>query len=175
MVPRPAAFLFPFQKPPTTVYRPIYTVTVTATPTNMMARPTVATPAVEGPAPVMAANSNAAKPAPQAAQAQQIMAEPPKKAVLGGLPTKNVDVPVTAVFLVLFVLGAFAHTSTYRANTKRGHKFLLSSLMFDFCVVRIVTCLFRIISAIRPLPGLILVANIFQNGGQVHLPSFTHL
>lgn len=89
------------------------------------------------------------------------------KKFLGGIPTPTLDVPITAVFLIFFGLGAFLHITTYKANAKRGHKFLLSSLMFDFCMVRVVTCIFRILWAFIGLqaPGVVLVANVFQNGG----------
>ncbi|TWU71326.1 hypothetical protein ED733_001202 [Metarhizium rileyi] len=91
------------------------------------------------------------------------------KRFLGGFPTPSEDVPATIIFFVLFALGAFLHISVYKANAKRGHKFLLSSLMFDFCMVRVVTCIFRILWAFIGLqaPGVILVANVFQNGGAV--------
>ena len=84
---------------------------------------------------------------------------------LGGVPTIPVDVPVAIVFLIIFGLGALTHISIYRANSKRGHKFLLSDLLFDFCMVRVVTCIFRIIWAATGPRGVVLAANIFENGG----------
>lgn len=83
----------------------------------------------------------------------------------GGVPMPLPDVPVTAVFLVLFILGAFTHITIYRTNSKRGHKFLLSDLMFDFCMIRTLTCTFRIIWSFISPRGVILVALIFENGG----------
>lgn len=83
----------------------------------------------------------------------------------GNPPSKNVDLPVTIAFLLLFILGAFTHISIYRANAKRGHKFLLSDLMFDFCMIRSVTCIFRIIWVFSQLRGIVLAAQIFFNGG----------
>ncbi|PHH81289.1 hypothetical protein CDD82_1120 [Ophiocordyceps australis] len=91
----------------------------------------------------------------------------PKKPLLGGIPMPNLDVPLSILFLLLFGFGAYFHITTYKANSKRGHKFLLSSLMFDFCMVRVTTFVFRILWAFVPLPGIILVASIFQNGGAV--------
>ncbi|KAF9878391.1 hypothetical protein CkaCkLH20_03883 [Colletotrichum karsti] len=55
----------------------------------------------------------------------------------------------------------------YRANAKRGHKFLLSDLMFDFCMVRNVTCIMRIIWAFEKARVVILIALIVQFGGAV--------
>lgn len=83
----------------------------------------------------------------------------------GNPPSKNLDLPITIVFLLLFLLGAFTHISIYRANAKRGHKFLLSDLMFDFCMIRSVTCIFRITWVFSQLRGVILAAQIFFNGG----------
>lgn len=89
---------------------------------------------------------------------------------LGGFPGGNppsisVDLPLTILFLVLYVSGAVTHISIYRANAKRGHKFLLSDLMFDFCMVRTLTCLFRIIWVFTQVRGIILLAQLFLNGG----------
>lgn len=84
---------------------------------------------------------------------------------LGGVPEPLPDVPITAVFLVLFALGAYVHISIYRANAKRGHKFLLSDLIFDFCLVRIATCILRIIWAFVSVREVIWMAVISQNAG----------
>lgn len=97
--------------------------------------------------------------------AQEQTQDPANASVLGGIPTAKVDGPVTVMFLLLFCFGAFTHISIYRANVKRGHKFLLSDLMFDFCMVRVVSCIFRTIWAIIDLRGVILAASIFENGG----------
>jgi hypothetical protein len=91
--------------------------------------------------------------------------DPAQGAFPGGFPSPLPDVPVTTIFLLLFMLGAFTHISIYRANAQRGHKFLLSDLMFDFCMIRTLTCIFRIVWAfVSPRP-VILVALIFENGG----------
>jgi hypothetical protein len=96
----------------------------------------------------------------------EIVIDPATGDLLGGNPpSKNVDLPITIVFLMLFLLGAFTHISIYRANAKRGHKFLLSDLMFDFCMIRSVTCIFRITWIFRQLRGVVLAAQIFFNGG----------
>lgn len=51
---------------------------------------------------------------------------------LGGVPKKNVDIPVTAVFLVLFIVGAATHMTILRYNTRRGHKFLFNGMLFGW-------------------------------------------
>lgn len=86
---------------------------------------------------------------------------------LGGDPNTTIDLPITLVFLVLFPLGAITHLSIYRANLKRGHKFLFSSTVFEFCMVRTATCIMRIVWIFVKAPAVILVALIFQFGGYV--------
>ncbi|KAM3427381.1 hypothetical protein NHJ13734_009004 [Beauveria thailandica] len=98
-------------------------------------------------------------------QEQSTNTDPAKGPFPGGIPTPEDDVLITAVFLVFFGLGAFTHISIFRANAKRGHKFLLSDLMFDFCMVRVMTCIFRIVWAFSSPRGVVLAATIFQNGG----------
>ncbi|KAF5510703.1 hypothetical protein CGCS363_v003948 [Colletotrichum siamense] len=91
--------------------------------------------------------------------------DPANGAFPGGVPTKNLDLPVTIMFMLLFMLGAYVHISIYRANAKRGHKFLISDIIFDFCMLRTVTCIFRITWSIVTTRGVILVALITENGG----------
>jgi hypothetical protein len=49
---------------------------------------------------------------------------------LGGRPKVGVDVPITAVFLILFIIGAATHMTIFQINRNRGHKFLMSALLF---------------------------------------------
>ncbi|KAH8879970.1 hypothetical protein GQ53DRAFT_621662, partial [Thozetella sp. PMI_491] len=84
---------------------------------------------------------------------------------LGSTPNSEIDLPATITFLVLFAVGAITHICIYRFNSKRGHKFLLSDLVFDFCMIRTLTCIFRIIWIFLPARGVILTALIFENGG----------
>ncbi|KZL78125.1 DUF3112 domain protein, partial [Colletotrichum tofieldiae] len=111
------------------------------------------------------------QPPPQGAAPQQPpvqrLIDPAQGAFIGGDPTTNIDVPVTFLFLLLFAAGAYTHIRIYRANAKRGHKFLLSDLMFDFCMVRTVTCIMRIVWAFEKTRVVILIALIVQFGGAV--------
>ncbi|ESZ91706.1 hypothetical protein SBOR_7901 [Sclerotinia borealis F-4128] len=94
----------------------------------------------------------------------------PVAAILGGIPNKNVDVPITAVFLVLFAVGAASHFIRHEVNKKRGHKFIISDMIFDFCMVRNITCIMRIVWAFHPTNNSIVVAAlIFENAGVVVL------
>ncbi|KAI6354971.1 hypothetical protein MCOR25_008404 [Pyricularia grisea] len=84
---------------------------------------------------------------------------------LGEVPTRDVDLPVTIIFLILFIAGAVTHMSIYQSNSRRGHKFLLSDIMFDFCVMRSLACVFRIAWIFQPVKGVIMMAIILQTGG----------
>ena len=44
--------------------------------------------------------------------------------LLGGTPSVVPDVPINAVFLVLFLLGAVGHAWQYRINIIQGRKFI---------------------------------------------------
>ncbi len=83
----------------------------------------------------------------------------------GSAPEPGIDVFVTLIFLFLFGLAAITHIIIARTNTKRGHKFLLSELLFDFCTLRVVTCIMRIVWANVATQGVVLAATIVQNGG----------
>ncbi|MCJ1403646.1 hypothetical protein MMC11_006869 [Xylographa trunciseda] len=74
----------------------------------------------------------------------------PAAAALGGQPTISLDVPITAVFLFLFICGAVAHMTIFQLNRRRGHKFVFSGVMFGFCMARTSTCVMRIVWAFRP-------------------------
>ena len=50
--------------------------------------------------------------------------------VLGGFPTIGTDVPIMAVFLFLFTIAAILHLAILFINLFRGHKFLLSGMIF---------------------------------------------
>jgi hypothetical protein len=90
----------------------------------------------------------------------------PGDAILGGIPTPGLDVPITVVFLILFITGATTHFTIHELNGKRGHKFHISDMVFDFCMVRTVTCTMRIVWAFRTSNNsIVLAALIFENAG----------
>jgi phosphatidylserine synthase len=49
---------------------------------------------------------------------------------LGGVPTKAVDIPVCAVFMVLYIIAGALHMATFQKNKKRGKKFIFGGMMF---------------------------------------------
>ena len=75
---------------------------------------------------------------------------PPKVATVGGVPSVSVDVPISAVFLFLFMCGAAGHMTIFQINKRRGHKYLMSAITFGFCMARIVTMIMRIVWACFP-------------------------
>lgn len=95
---------------------------------------------------------------------------PATTAGLGGLPTIGLDVPICAVFLVLFMMGAASHMTIFQINRSRGHKFIISGMMFGFCMSRLVTMILRIVWAVYPHNVKIAIAaNVFVAAGVVLL------
>lgn len=95
---------------------------------------------------------------------------PPTTAGLGGLPTIKLDVPICAVFLALFIGAAAGHMTIFQINKRRGHKFLMSGLMFGFCMARITTMVMRIVWATRPTNiRVVIAAQVFVTAGVIIL------
>jgi hypothetical protein len=69
---------------------------------------------------------------------------PPTAASLGGTPTLGEDDPILAVFIFLFLLGAITHMTILQVNLQRGQKFMMSGMLFGFCMARIVACSIRL-------------------------------
>jgi hypothetical protein len=91
---------------------------------------------------------------------------PPRFAAVGGKPNVGVDVPISAVFLVLFIIGAATHMTIFQLNNRKGHKFVMSAMTFGFCMARIVTMIMRIVAACYPHDVQIAIAaQIFVSAG----------
>lgn len=60
------------------------------------------------------------------------------------MPNTSVDVPITCVFIVLFVFGAISNMTIFQINKRRNHKFIPSAACFGFCMARTLTCALRI-------------------------------
>lgn len=69
---------------------------------------------------------------------------------LGGRNSKKVDVPITSVFLVLYIIGAVIHMTIFQLNRRKGHKFLFNAVLFGFCMARTTTTILRIASTELP-------------------------
>ncbi|KAK0643677.1 hypothetical protein B0T16DRAFT_494668 [Cercophora newfieldiana] len=90
----------------------------------------------------------------------------PQTAQLGGVPTTNLDVPICAVFLALFVGGAAANMTVFQINRKHNYKFLFSGLLFGFCMARIVALSMRIVWSAHPRDVNVgIAAQIFTAAG----------
>ncbi|KAL1963103.1 hypothetical protein VTN77DRAFT_8646 [Rasamsonia byssochlamydoides] len=90
----------------------------------------------------------------------------PTTALAGGLPTVSVDVPICAVFIALFAIGAAGHMTIFQLNRRKGHKFIPSAATFGFCMARIVTNSLRIAWACHPTNiRLAMAAQIFVAAG----------
>jgi hypothetical protein len=91
---------------------------------------------------------------------------PSTTAGLGGLPSNDIDTPICAVFLILYICFAVVNMTILQKNNRRNHKFLLSGMLFGFCMARITTLTLRIVWANRQHNvRLAIAANIFVNAG----------
>jgi MFS family permease len=104
-------------------------------------------------------------------QAQQEAQGPPyapSTAGIGGLPDYTTDIPITSVFMLLYVLGAATHMTILQLNRRRGHKFLASGALFGFCMTRLVACAMRIAWATHSTSvPIAIAANVFLNAGVI--------
>jgi len=106
--------------------------------------------------------------------AQQQPPGPPyplKGALLGGVPTTAIDVPVSACLLALFAVSAGIQLTIFLRNRRVHHRpFFPSILCFGLSMVRIITMALRIAWAIHPFnPRLAIAANVFAQAGVVLL------
>lgn len=91
-----------------------------------------------------------------------------KVAALGGMPTVHLDVPITAVFMFLFLLGGACHMTVLQLNLRRGHKFPMSGAMCGFSLSRILACAMRITWAAKPTDvSIAITAQILLNLGDL--------
>ncbi|KAF4979351.1 hypothetical protein FZEAL_4427 [Fusarium zealandicum] len=94
----------------------------------------------------------------------------PTSAGLGGRPTPSVDDPISAVLLVFFIAGAVFNMTIFQLNKRRSHKFILSGLLFGFCMARIVANVLRIVWASNQSnPRIAIAAQVFANAGVILL------
>ncbi|KAK1773979.1 hypothetical protein QBC45DRAFT_59270 [Copromyces sp. CBS 386.78] len=71
-------------------------------------------------------------------------------AVLGGIPSDGVDIPICSVFIFLFGIAAAWHLFTYFAIDRRrlpAQRHFFAMMLFVFCMLRIVSLIMRIIWA----------------------------
>ena len=86
--------------------------------------------------------------------------------MIGGRPTVREDIPVSAVLLFLYVVGAVSNQSMFQMNRRKAHRFYMSWAMFGFCMARVATMVLRIAWTTRPNNArLAIAAGIFTNIG----------
>ncbi|KAF5603974.1 hypothetical protein FPCIR_1035 [Fusarium pseudocircinatum] len=91
---------------------------------------------------------------------------PPTTASVGGVPTNDIDTPICAVFIFLYICFAATNMTILQKNRRRNHKFIISGAMFGFCMARITTLVLRIAWANRSHNvRLAIAANILVNAG----------
>ncbi|KAF2661175.1 hypothetical protein K491DRAFT_674154 [Lophiostoma macrostomum CBS 122681] len=94
----------------------------------------------------------------------------PSNQGLGGSPEVLPDIPITAVFLLLYVIFTPIHFRILKTNKSRGHKFLFSGALFGFCKVRLITMSVRIAWACYPRNiSLGIAAQVFVYAGTIIL------
>lgn len=90
----------------------------------------------------------------------------PQVAQMGGIPSTTVDIPISAVLMVIFLSGAALNMTIFQVNKRRGHKFVLSAVLFGFCMARTTANVLRIAWAANPdNVRLAIAASIFFNAG----------
>ncbi|RSL51009.1 hypothetical protein CEP54_011641 [Fusarium duplospermum] len=89
-------------------------------------------------------------------------------ATLGGRPTPSVDDPICAVFIALFLASAVFNMAIYIRNKRRGHKFLLSAILFGFSLTRVLACSLRIVVGSKPHQvNTVITSQVFNSAGIV--------
>lgn len=87
----------------------------------------------------------------------------------GGIPGPSIDIPVTSVFLILFLLGGLTNAFFYRRNlnrSKRAPKDVVSGLVMLFCLSRVVSCTLRNVWAVTSTTTVaIFLALVSDNAG----------
>ncbi|KAI5919470.1 hypothetical protein F4810DRAFT_686948 [Camillea tinctor] len=89
-------------------------------------------------------------------------------AVVGGIPVPDVDDPIAAVFVFLFLCSAAAHMTILQVNKRRGLKFLFSGMLFVLCMLRSVALAMRMAWASNSTSTKVAIAaNILTQTGSV--------
>nr|OQO25354.1 hypothetical protein B0A51_09927 [Rachicladosporium sp. CCFEE 5018] len=94
----------------------------------------------------------------------------PTSQALGQVPEKIPDIPINAVFLLLFILAGAGHMFLLKYNGKHGKKFGISGACFGFSVTRVLATTLRIAWACHPQSiRVAMAAMIFVYAGVVIL------
>lgn len=94
----------------------------------------------------------------------------PDTQILGGTPQVIPDIPISAVLLVLFLIGGVTSFVIFIRNKKNGHKFIVNGALFGFGKIRIGTFSLRIAWACYPTSiKLGLASTVFVYAGTIIL------
>ncbi|RSL84617.1 hypothetical protein CEP52_016389 [Fusarium oligoseptatum] len=94
----------------------------------------------------------------------------PHGAILGQIPSPIPDIPISSVLIAFFVLSATLTVTIFQLNLRRGHKFVLSALLFGLSMARIMANVLRIAWAVHnDNTRLVIAASIFANAGMLLL------
>ncbi|KNG49472.1 hypothetical protein TW65_03643 [Stemphylium lycopersici] len=94
----------------------------------------------------------------------------PQDAGLGGSPSIVPDVPISVVFLIIYLMFGVIHIRIFKGNKHRGHKFIFNGALLGLCKIRVITMIMRIVWANYPRNvGLAISANIFTYIGTIIL------
>jgi hypothetical protein len=82
----------------------------------------------------------------------------------------SIDVPICAVFLALYITSAALNLKIFIQNRRRGHKFLVTWVLFVLSMIRNITCSMRVAWATSPTNSHIAIAaQVFNNVGIIIL------
>jgi membrane-associated HD superfamily phosphohydrolase len=99
----------------------------------------------------------------------------PSGAPLGGIPKAKVDTPISAVFLVIYLLASLTHIFIYNRNRHSiKTRFGPSRFIILFCIIRIATMSLRIAQT-QDVSSIILfiTARVFTTAGVLLLSCST--
>ncbi|KAI1488532.1 hypothetical protein F5X96DRAFT_645068 [Biscogniauxia mediterranea] len=89
-----------------------------------------------------------------------------RTANMGGVPDIIPDIPICAVLIVIYACFAATNMAIFQINQRRGHKFIMSAMLFGFSMARITTLSLRIAWATHQHNvRLAMAANILVNAG----------
>ncbi|KFZ10574.1 hypothetical protein V501_05122 [Pseudogymnoascus sp. VKM F-4519 (FW-2642)] len=96
------------------------------------------------------------------------MGVPP--AIFGGIPSRQVDIPISAVIIACYLAIGATHMTIFQKNRRAGRKFTPSALCFGFSMSRVATFTMRIVWATRPTnPDVTIAANALVAAGVILL------
>lgn len=100
------------------------------------------------------------------------MGVPP--AIFGGIPSRQVDIPISAVVIACYLAIGATHMTIFQKNRRAGRKFTPSALCFGFSMARVATFTMRIVWATRPTnPDVTIAANALVAAGVILLVSLS--